>query len=296
MRIANLSDRLVLLRAGGAVDVHTASGGRFGPDPQSAYDDWAAFAEWARGAVGEEMPYSAADLGAPVPRPRQVFAIGLNYVKHAKESGLPLPEKPMVFTKFPSAVTGPTGRIALSGDSVDWEVELVAVIGAPAHRVDTADAWSHVAGLTVGQDLSDRSVQQTGTPAQFSMGKSFPGFAPIGPAVITVDEFDDPDDLRVGTDLNGTTVQDSRTSDLVFSIPELIAYLSGIVTLLPGDLIFTGTPEGVGLGRTPPSYLNDGDTLVTTIEGIGAMRHEMYVPAHRTSHSLNGSVDGGGAS
>jgi 2,4-didehydro-3-deoxy-L-rhamnonate hydrolase len=289
MRIANLDDRLVLLCDGGALDVHTASGGRFGPDPQSAFDDWPAFLQWARGAQGQARPFDAADLGAPVPRPRQIFAIGLNYVRHAHESNLPIPEQPMVFTKFQSAVTGPSGRIALTGDTVDWEVELVAVIGTPAHRVDVTQAWDHVAGLTVGQDLSDRTVQTAGSPPQFSMGKSFPGFAPIGPALVTIEEFADPDDLRVSTDLNGVTVQDSRTSDLVFSVPELIAYLSSIVTLLPGDLIFTGTPEGVGLGRTPPSYLVDGDNIVTTIEGIGSMRHDMYVPEHLNQpHSLSG--------
>lgn len=294
MRIANLDHRLVLLRDGGAVDVHTASGGRFGPDPQSAFDNWPEFARWAQDAAGDVMPYAEEDLGAPVPAPRQIFAIGLNYVRHAKESGLPLPEQPMVFTKFQSAVTGPTGRIALTGDTVDWEVELVAVIGTAAHRVDVTEAWSHVAGLTVGQDLSDRTVQQSGSPAQFSMGKSFPGFAPIGPALVTVDEFDDPDDLGVSTELNGETVQDSRTSDLVFSVPELIAYLSSIVTLLPGDLIFTGTPEGVGLGRTPPSYLTEGDTIVTSIEGIGTMRHQMTAPV--CAPALSAALNGKGAS
>lgn len=289
MRIANLNDRLVLLRDGGATDVHAASGGRFGPDPQSAFDDWPGFCRWADTTVGEALPYSEADLGAPVPRPRQIFAIGLNYVRHAKESGLPLPDQPMVFTKFQSSVTGPSGRIALTGDTVDWEVELVVVIGRDAHHVDEASAWDYVAGLTVGQDLSDRTVQQSGSPAQFSMGKSFPGFAPMGPALVTVDEFGNPDDLRVSTELNGTTVQDSRTSDLVFSVPDLIAYLSGIVTLLPGDLIFTGTPEGVGLGRTPPSYLEDGDTIVTTIEGIGSMRHEVFMHSTVKSPSLTGN-------
>lgn len=293
MRIANLDDRLVLLRDAGAVDVHTASDGRFGPDPQSVFDDWPAFAQWAQTAAGAPRSYAVSDLKAPVPRPRQIFAIGLNYVKHARESGLPLPEVPMVFTKFQSAVTGPSGRIALSGDTVDWEVELVVVIGTAAHQVDIAQAWSHVAGLTVGQDLSDRAVQTTGSPAQFSMGKSFPGFAPIGPAMVSLDEFEDPDDLRVSTELNGVTVQDSRTSDLVFSVPQLIAYLSGIVTLLPGDLIFTGTPEGVGLGRTPPSYLEDGDTIVTTIERIGSMRHEVFAPRPSAHHAL---LTGKGAS
>lgn len=278
MRIANLDNRLVLLRTGGAVDAYSASGGRFGPDPQSAFDDWPEFCRWAAGARVEAQQYKATDLHAPVPRPRQIFAIGLNYSQHVSESGLPTPERPMVFTKFPSALTGPTGSIQLSGETVDWEVELVAVIGTAAHRVAESDAWNHVAGLTVGQDLSDRSVQQSGDPAQFSLGKSFPRFAPIGPELVTLDEFDDPNDLRVRTEINGVTVQDSRTSDLLFSVPELIAYLSGIVTLLPGDLIFTGTPEGVGSGRTPPRYLVDGDTIVTTIERIGSMCHQVFGP------------------
>lgn len=279
MRIANLHDRLVLLVDGGALDVHTASDGRFGPDPQSAFDDWAAFTTWAKTATGEPAPYTETELGAPVPRPRQIFAIGLNYVRHAKESNLPLPEQPMVFTKFQTAIAGPHGSVTLSGSTVDWEVELVVVIGTTAYQVPESEAWNHVAGLTVGQDLSDRTVQTLGSPAQFSMGKSFPGYAPIGPALVTPDEFTDPDDLRVTTELNGAVVQDSRTSDLVFSVGELIAYLSGILPLQPGDLIFTGTPEGVGLGRTPPSYLNDGDVLVTAIEGIGAMRHDLVAAA-----------------
>ncbi len=178
MRIANLRDRLVLITPEGAVDVHTASGGRFGPDPRSALDDWAAFHEWALSAEGDAVAYDDGELGAPVPEPRQVFAIGLNYVKHAEESGMPLPGKPMVFTKFPSSITGPRGSITLTGDTVDWEVELVVVIGERAHRVAEGDAWSYVAGLTAGQDISDRTVQQTGTPAAVQHGQVVPGIRP----------------------------------------------------------------------------------------------------------------------
>jgi 2,4-diketo-3-deoxy-L-fuconate hydrolase len=163
----------------------------------------------------------------------------------------------------------------LSGDTVDWEVELVAVVGATARNVAEVDGWAYVAGLTAGQDLSDRTVQNAGSPPQFSMGKSYPGFAPIGPSLVTPDEFANPDDLRVTTTVDGDVRQDSRTSDLVFSIPQLISRLSKVVTLLPGDLVFTGTPEGVGLGRTPQVYLRPGQTLETTIEGIGSMRHTL---------------------
>ena len=189
----------------------------------------------------------------------------------------------MVFTKFPSAITGPTGEIVLSGETVDWEVELVAVVGVTARGVAEADGWAYVAGLTAGQDLSDRTLQNAGSPPQFSMGKSYPGFAPIGPSLVTPDELANPDDLRVTTTVDGDVRQDSRSSDLVFSIPQLISRLSAVVTLLPGDLVFTGTPEGVGLGRTPPVYLRPGQTLETTVEGIGSMRHTLLPPTTKGS-------------
>ncbi|MGN6326693.1 fumarylacetoacetate hydrolase family protein [Pseudolysinimonas sp.] len=275
MRIATIRGRLTLVVPQGAIDVADASAGRFGPDPQSAFDDWDAFRRWADRVDAQAEPYADDELGPPVPAPRQVFAVGLNYVRHAAESGLPLPAEPLVFTKFPSSITGPTGSITLSGDTVDWEVELVVVIGRTARDVDPEEAWSYVAGLTVGQDLSDRSVQNAGSPPQFSLGKSFAGYAPLGPVLVTVDEFDDPGDLRVSTLVDGEVRQDSRTSDLVFDVPQLISRLSRIVTLGPGDLIFTGTPEGVGLGRTPPLYLRAGQELVTEIEGIGRMWHRM---------------------
>jgi 2,4-didehydro-3-deoxy-L-rhamnonate hydrolase len=279
MRIANVRGRLALLTEDGALDVERASGGRFGPDPDGLFEDWPGFRSWAATAQGEAAPYAPEDLGAPVPRPRQVFAIGLNYRRHAAESGLAVPTRPMVFTKFPSAITGPHGVVELSGPTVDWEVELVVVIGREARRVSEEDAWGVVAGLTAGQDLSDRTLQSEGSPPQFSLAKSFPGYAPIGPALVTVDEFRDPDDLRVSTLVGAEVRQDSRTSDLVFTVPELIAYLSGIVTLLPGDLVFTGTPEGVGLGLRPPVYLRAGDVVTTEIEGVGRMRHTMVAPA-----------------
>ncbi|HZZ46068.1 MAG TPA: fumarylacetoacetate hydrolase family protein [Pseudonocardia sp.] len=275
MRIATIKNRLAVFTPGGPVDVADASAGRFGPDPQGVFDEWPAFRAWAETATGDIVEHDPSDVGPPAPRPQQVFAVGLNYVRHAKESGLAVPTTPMVFTKFPSAITGPRGEIALSGESVDWEVELVVVIGTTARAVAESDAWGHVAGLTAGQDISDRVVQRRGSPAQFSLGKSFPGYAPIGPVLVTADELSDPDDLRVTTTVDGETRQDSRTSDLVFSVSRLIAHLSSIVTLRPGDLIFTGTPEGVGLGSDPPVYLRAGQLLETTIEGIGSMRHSL---------------------
>jgi 2,4-diketo-3-deoxy-L-fuconate hydrolase len=275
VRIGNLDGRLVILTTAGAVDVARASNGRFGPDPQSGYDQWAEFTAWAAaGGDRAAEPFDVALLDAPSPTPRQSFGVGLNYRDHAAESGLEVPRQPSVFTKFPSCITGPYGEIGLPpGGHTDWEVELVAVIGTPARQVTEADGWSHVAGLTIGQDISERITQLTGSPAQFSLGKSFPRFGPTGPWLLTLDEFADPGDLELGCSVNGEEMQKSRTRHLIISVPRLVARLSAIVTLLPGDVIFTGTPAGVGLGRDPQRWLAPGDELVSWIEGIGEMRH-----------------------
>ncbi|MBD7919604.1 fumarylacetoacetate hydrolase family protein [Cellulomonas sp. Sa3CUA2] len=277
MRIANVDGRLTLLTRQGPVDVEEVSGGRFTSDPQAVYDVWDEFAGWAReqgDVTGVESGLDTARLGAPVPQPRQIFAIGLNYVDHVEESGNDLPSFPTVFTNFQSAITGPTGTVRLSGDSVDWEVELVVVVGRGGRDIPAAQAWQHVAGVTAGQDLSDREVQLRPPAPQFSVGKSFAGYAPIGPVVVTPDELADPDDIALGCALNGEQVQSSTTAQLVFSVPQVIEYLSAVVELYPGDLIFTGTPAGVGLGRTPPEYLRPGDVVETWVAGVGAMRHE----------------------
>jgi 2-keto-4-pentenoate hydratase/2-oxohepta-3-ene-1,7-dioic acid hydratase in catechol pathway len=287
MRIANIDGRLALRCADGYLDVGAASEGRFGPDPQDAFTDWDAFARWARQAVQEAGP--AADLrpapegpagwGPPVPRPAQVFAIGLNYRDHVAEAGLQIPEEPAVFTKFRGSLTGHEQGVALPAPTVDWEAELVVVIGRPCHRASRQTAWSYVAGLTVGQDLSERVLQLTGPAPQFSLGKSYPGFAPTGPELVTPDEFDDPDDLELGCRLEGGEVlQKSRTSEMIFDVPELIARLSAVCPLLPGDLVFTGTPAGVGGARTPQKFLAPGDVLVTWIEGVGTLRNAMSAP------------------
>jgi len=289
MRIANLAGRAVLLGSSLAVDISNASGGRFGPAPQSVWNEWAAFESWARGVVvdGHEdaRSYDADNLLAPSPTPPQIFAIGLNYADHAAEAGLAVPEFPLVFTKFPSSLTGPRASIRLSGARVDWEAELVVVIGTGGREIASDDAWNAVAGLTVGQDLSDRTVQQWGAPAaQFALGKSFEGYSPIGPAVVTLDEvrqIADPQALRIQCAVHEDgeeplLLQDGTTRDLIFSVEELIARLSNIVELRPGDLIFTGTPAGVGIGRTPPAFLQAGQHLTTTIEGVGQITQELW--------------------
>ncbi|TCK27577.1 fumarylacetoacetate hydrolase family protein [Pseudonocardia endophytica] len=281
MRIANLDDRLALIVDDGtgtdrALDVEQASDGLFSADPQAIYPRWDEFQRWAaRADAGPARTFEHRDLGAPAPRPGQVLAIGLNYRDHAAESGLDLPDSPTVFTKFVSSFTGPYGDVVLAGPTVDWEVELVAVIGRTARRVPVEQGWDHVAGLTAGQDLSERTVQLAGPAPQFSLGKSFPGFGPTGPWLVTPDELADRDDIALGCAVNGESMQKGRTSDLVFTVPQLVAELSAVLELRPGDVIFTGTPAGVGGGRKPQRFLAAGDELVTTVEGIGTMRHRL---------------------
>jgi 2-keto-4-pentenoate hydratase/2-oxohepta-3-ene-1,7-dioic acid hydratase in catechol pathway len=255
----------------GAIDVHDASSGAFGPSVQDLYDDFDRFLAAARSFdVALARPYDTADLASPVPLPRQVFAIGLNYRSHAEETGMAIPEVPAAFTKFPSSLGGPNDPVVIEGDTVDYEAELVVVMGATADRVTPEGAWQCVAGISIGQDLSDRTLQFAAA-GQFSLGKSHRGFGPIGPWVVTVDEFDDPDDLELGCRLNGDVVQQERTTDLIFSVPSLISELSAVLPLWPGDVIFTGTPAGVGLVRQPPVFLQPGDVLETWIEGIGTL-------------------------
>ncbi len=260
-----------------AIDAEKASEGRFGHDLAALYDDWDAFREWATGldAAGTETsPIDRSLLGPPSPRPRQVFGIGLNYREHAAETGQEVPRIPATFTKFPTCLTGPFAEVGLPSTYVDWEVELVVVIGRRAHRVDEADAWSHVAGVTVGQDLSERVVQRA-AGGQFSLGKSYPGFGPTGPWLVTIDELDDPDDLGLRCTLDGEVVQDARTGDMIVAVPGLLRVLSEVVALLPGDVIFTGTPSGVGVARDPRRFLAPGQVVESWIEGIGTMRNRM---------------------
>ncbi len=185
-----------------------------------------------------------------------------------------VPAIPATFTKFPACLTGPFDEVELSGATVDWEVELVAVVGTVADRVAEADGWAHIAGLTIGQDLSDRTVQFA-AGSQFSLGKSYRGYGPMGPWLVTPDDVGDPDDLALGCSVDGEKVQDARTSDLIFTVPRLVAELSAVLPLLPGDVIFTGTPSGVGVMRQPPRFLQAGEVLESWIEGIGTIRNRM---------------------
>ncbi len=272
MKLANVDGRVSLVIGEQIADIATVSGGRFGPDPMSVYGDWDAFVKFAATVTKGTGPLVEAKLRNPVPRPRQVFAIGINYRDHAEEAALAIPEVPAVFTKFPTSLAGPYDDVEVFGPAIDWEAELVAVIGRNADRVPEADAWSVVAGLAVGQDISDRHLQFA-AGAQFSLGKSRRGYGPIGPWVVTVDEFAHPDDLSVGCSINGEKMQDGRTGDLIFSVPRLIAEISAVLPLLPGDVIFTGTPAGIGAVRQPPRFLHPGEVLETWVEGVGHLRN-----------------------
>src|SRR5260370_6214695 len=278
MRIGRAHGRRVIIDGDGVVDVATGSGGEFGADLARVFAVWDRFPDGADGPAGPGArpgPLGPGDLGAPVLAPSQVFGIGLNYREHAAESGVDAPAVPPVFTKFRSCLAGPYAAVGLPSDKVDWEVELVAVIGRAADRVPEEKAWSCVAGLMVGQDLSERTVQLAGPGPQFSLGKSFPGFRPTGPWLMTPDELPDRDDLRLRCSVGGRVLQDGRTKEMIFSVPELVARISAVCPMAPGDLIFTGTPSGVGMGRRPPEFLRPGTTLVSTIEGLGELRNAL---------------------
>ena len=210
-------------------------------------------------------------LHAPIPNPPRIFAIGLNYRDHAKESGMQLPTTPVVFFKLSTSVIGPGDAIVLPTNSTqpDYEAEFAFVIGKGGYRIP-ASAWrEHVFGYTIINDVSARDVQFAST--QWSMSKSFPTFCPMGPAIVTADEIADPHQLSISLTINGETLQNSSTNELVFKIPDLIEYLSSITPLLPGDVISTGTPPGVGLGRNPKRWLKPGETVTVSIQGLGSL-------------------------
>lgn len=283
-RLANVSDRATLLWDDGTLDVCTASGGRWGPSTADLVRDWPRAWEWARLQEPDAAPLDAASrLGPPIPEPRQVFAVGLNYRSHAQEAGYDTAGLPQVFTKFPACISGPFTTVAASSPRLDWEVELVAVIGRRAHAVAEEEGWEHVAGVMVGQDLSARDIQLAGESPQWSLGKSLPGFGPTGPALVDWNVLDDPDDLAISCAVNGETMQEARTSELIWSVPELVARLSSVCPLLPGDLLFTGTPAGVGNRRDPPRYLRAGDRLTSTLEGVGRLVTDVVEPGRVTA-------------
>ena len=212
-------------------------------------------------------------LGPPLLRPSKIVCVGLNYSKHAKESGMDVPEEPVLFFKASSAIIGPYDSIIIpkGSEKSDWEVELAIVIGNKASYVSEKDALSHVAGYVLHNDVSERSFQLERS-GQWVKGKSCDTFAPIGPFIATPDEIGDPNNLNLWLKLNGEQMQNSNTSDFIFNIQQVVSYISQFMTLLPGDVISTGTPFGVGLGLNPPRYLKDGDVIELGIDGLGVSK------------------------
>ena len=270
-RLACVEGRAALVERDHYFDLETLSGGELTADPMAALEaperlhalTAALDAAHATGRLDD------ATLDAPVPRPRNCYGIGLNYKAHADEASMDLPPAPMVFTKFPSCIVGPTADVEMRSDSVDYEAEIVAVIGTPGKDIAEQDAWSHVIGLTAGQDISDRPVQFASKPPHFDLGKSFDTFGPMGPVLVSLDQFDDLDAVRVTDSVNGEERQNATMASMIFSIPALVAYLSRITTLQTGDVIYTGTPDGIGFAQG--KLLRDGDVLTTTVDGVGTM-------------------------
>jgi 2-keto-4-pentenoate hydratase/2-oxohepta-3-ene-1,7-dioic acid hydratase in catechol pathway len=276
-RLASFRNRahLVVGEDNRLVDIEQASNGSLSSDPMLCLAKWDQVRALSKSVIATTDAPNAIleNLDCPVPRPRQLFAVGLNYRKHAEEMGSPLPDSPLTFAKFQSALNTPAGDIPLVGDTCDYESEVVVVISIGGRNIGEPEAWNHIAGLCAGQDISDRQLQNSGRPPQFSLGKSRQGFAPIGPWVCDVRDHPKRDDLMIGCTVNGDVRQQTSTNDMIFDIPQLVSYLSTICELFPGDIIFTGTPSGVGHGHKPPVYLRPGDEIVTSLEMVGTLRN-----------------------
>jgi 2-keto-4-pentenoate hydratase/2-oxohepta-3-ene-1,7-dioic acid hydratase in catechol pathway len=214
-------------------------------------------------------------LVAPVHDPQKIICLGLNYRDHAAESGSPIPKEPILFSKYPTALIGHGDNIVLPpvSSEVDYEAELVIVVGKRGRNIPESQAPAYVAGYTVGHDVSARDWQLKKDGKQWMVGKTFDTFAPVGPVLVTADEVPDPHNLPIRLRLNGKTMQDSNTKQMIFSVGATLAYLSQVFTLEPGDLIFTGTPPGVGFARKPPVYLKGGDIVEVEIDGLGLLRN-----------------------
>ena len=270
---ANINDRSALVQGEAFFDLATITNGAVSSDAMEAIQNTDLLHHYATQLDDYESSglIVEANVSAPIPRPRNSFGVGLNYQLHVEEAASKTPNTPMVFTKFPSCISGPTDDVIMRSDECDYEGELLVVIGKDGKDIAKKEAWSHILGLSVGQDFSDRGVQYKDQPAQFNLGKSFDTFGPTGPHLVSTDSFTDPGDLEISTSVNGEVRQRDRTSNMIFDIPTLIAYISSVTALTVGDIIFSGTPEGVGFRNG--SFLKDGDIVETTIEGIGTMRN-----------------------
>jgi len=240
----------------------------FGENGIEKLQDWLKNNQDSCPVVGDDVR-----LGPPLMRPSKIVCVGLNYAQHAAESGMDVPEEPVLFFKATSAIVGPNDPIIIpkGSEKTDWEVELAIVIGKKASHVSEKDALNHVAGYVLHNDVSERAFQLERS-GQWVKGKSCDTFAPIGPFIATPDEIGDPNNLNLWLTLNGEEMQNSSTSDFIFNIQHVVSYISQYMTLLPGDIISTGTPFGVGLGLKPPRYLKAGDVVELGIEGLGTSR------------------------
>ena len=270
---ANINNRSALVQGEAFFDLSTITNGDVSSDPMKAIQNSDLLHHYATQLDDYESSglIAEANVSAPIPQPRNSFGVGLNYQLHVEEAASKTPNTPMVFTKFPSRICGPTDAVIMRSDECDYEGEFLVVIGKDGKDIPDEEAWSHVLGLSVGQDFSDRGIQYKDQPAQFNLGKSFDTFGPTGPYLVSTDSFADPNDLQIVTTVNGEVRQNDRTSNMIFDIPTLISYISSITSLAAADIIFSGTPEGVGFRNG--SFLKDGDIVETTIEGIGTMRN-----------------------
>ena len=273
-KLGTVGGKAVLIKDDHYFDVASLSNGAISSDSVEALKFQSELSE-LYDTLSEENAtgnLSEIELGNPVPKSPNCYAVGLNYRKHAEESGMDIPEVPMIFTKHTSCFVGPKANVEMRSDYVDWEVELVVVIGKEGKNISKENALEHVAGLCVGQDISDRPTQFATTPAMFNLGKSFDTYGPMGPALVSLDLLKNCENLDIECKLNGETVQKSNTSDLIFNVSSIISYLSEIVSLNIGDTIWTGTPSGVGIASG--KFLKDGDVLTSSIEGLGSMENK----------------------
>jgi 2-keto-4-pentenoate hydratase/2-oxohepta-3-ene-1,7-dioic acid hydratase in catechol pathway len=261
-----VEDRVIALAGAGFADILAILGG--GPLARAKVDNWV-----YQPSPESVLPLTSVKLMAPVPRPPKFFCVGLNYRDHAAETNMEIPKVPTIFNKFPSVVIGPGDPIVLPRNSTrpDYEAEFAFVIGKGGRHIAAEDWREHVFGYTIVHDVSARDFQMA--TSQWLLGKTFDTFGPMGPALVTEDEIPDPHSLDISLEIGGETLQQSNTRELIFSIPEILAHISSVVTLEPGDVVATGTPAGVGFARKPPRYLQPGDEVIIRIQGLGELRN-----------------------
>ena len=273
-KLANIKGRAALLNEESFYDLEKISEGNLSHDTTNALFHLEELDELSNKlndlqATGK---ISEAEFDAPVSFPKNCYAVGLNYRNHAEEANMTIPEVPMVFTKHTSCLVGATADVEMRSNYVDYEAELVVVIGLSGKDISKDQAWNHVAGLCVGQDISDRPAQFASTPPMFNLGKSFDTFGPMGPALVSPDSLPNKESLVIECKVNDEIRQNDNTDDLIFDVPTIISYLSEIVTLNTGDVIFTGTPGGVGVSQG--KFLKDGDIITTSIKGLGTLKNK----------------------